>query len=75
MEKSSAINLWIGIGCFSRILSGGQKVFYIKKKKNYLPNLSHDARNPFQQMSLITFSYIKDLKPVAVTYAFLCQIL
>ena len=27
--------------------------------------------NPFQQMSIITFSYIKDLKPVAVTYAFL----
>ena len=60
----------------SRILSGGRKVFYIKKEKNYLSDISHDARKSFSaNESYHFFCYIKDLKPVAVTYAFLCQIL
>ena len=56
--------------------SGGEKVFYIKKEKNSLSDLSHDARKSFSaNLSYHLFSYIKDIKPVAVTYGFLCQIL
>ena len=64
-----------GIGSFSRILSSGQKLFYIKKEKNYLSDLFHYARKSFSaNESHPFFSYVKDLKPVAVTYAFLHQI-
>ena len=48
----------------------------MKKKKNYLSDLSHDARKSFSANETYHFlSYIKDLKPVAVTYAFPYQIL
>ena len=48
----------------------------MKKKKNSLSDLSHDARKSFSANETYHFfSYIKDLKPVAVTYAFLYQIL
>ena len=44
----------------------------MKKEKNTLSDLSHDARKSFSaNESYHFFSYIKDLKPVAVTYAFL----
>ena len=40
-----------------RILSGGQKIFYIKNMKNYLSGLSHDGRKSFSaNESFITFS-------------------
>ena len=49
-----------------------QKVFYIKNKKNYLPDLSHDVRKSFSANESYYFLfYIKDLKPATVTYAFL----
>ena len=51
-------------------------VFNIKKEKKYLPDLSHDARKSFSaNESHHFFSYIKDLKPVTVTHAFLYRIL
>ena len=57
---------------FSRIVSGGQEVFYTEKEKNSLSDLSHDVRKSFSaNESYHFFFYIKDLKPVAVTYAFL----
>ena len=57
---------------FLRILSGGQKVFYVKQEKNYFSDLSHDVRKSFSaNESYHFFFFIKDLKPVAVTYAFL----
>ena len=60
----------------SKIPFGGQKVFYIKKEKNSLSDLSHDARKSFSANESYHFlSYVKDLKPVAVAYAFLYQIL
>ena len=66
----------VELAAFSRILSGGQKVFYIKKEENSLSDLSHDARKSFSgNESYQFFSYIKDLKPFAVTHAFLHQIL
>ena len=47
----------------------------MKKKKNSLSHLSHDARKSFSANETYHFfCYIKDLKPVAVTYAFLYQI-
>ena len=53
---------WSGIGCFSRILLSGQKVFYIKVillHQNILCLIFLMMQeNPFQQMSLITFSFI-----------------
>ena len=55
-----------------RILSGGQKVLYIKKKKNYLFDLSHGIRKPFSpNRSCYFFFYIRDSKPAAVRYAVL----
>ena len=54
-----------------KIISGGQKVFYIKKEKNYLSDLSHDVRKSFSANESYYIYYIKDLKPAAVTYAFL----
>ena len=57
----------VELAVFSRILSGGQKVFYAKQEKNSLSDLSHDVRKSFSA----NFFFIKDLKPVAVTYAFL----
>ena len=51
------------IGCFSKIPSGGQKVLYVKKEKNYLPDLSHDVRKSFSaNESYHGFFYIEDLK-------------
>ena len=48
----------------------------MKKEKGTLFDLSHDARKSFSaNESYHFFSKIKDLKPVAVTYAFLYQIL
>ena len=56
--------------------SGGQKIFNAKKEKNYLPDLSHGPRKCFSANESYHFlSYIKGLKPVAVKYAFLYQIL
>ena len=41
-----------------------------------MSDLSHDARKSFSaNESYRFFSYIKNLKPVAVTYAFLNQVL
>ena len=57
---------------FLRILSDGQKVFYVKQEKNYFSDLSHDVRKSFSaNESYHFFFFIKDLEPVAVTYAFL----
>ena len=39
--------------------SGGQKLFYIKKEKNYLSDLSQDIRNSFPaKESFFPFSFI-----------------
>ena len=49
---------------------------YIKKEKNSLSDLFHDAGKSFSaNESYHSFSHIEDLKPVAVTYDFLYQIL
>ena len=59
----------VEFGCFSRILSGGQKVFYIKKEKNSLSNFSHDIRKYFSANEYNHFFfYIKDSKPVVVCF-------
>ena len=44
-----------------RNFTGGQKVFYFKKEENSLSDLSHDVKNSFQQMDLITFSFISQI--------------
>ena len=54
-----------------KIIFGGQKVFYIKKGKNYFSDLSHDVSKSFSANESYYIFYIKDLKPAAVTYAFL----
>ena len=49
---------------------------YTEKEKNDLSDLSHDARKSFSANESYHFlSFVKDLKPVAVAYAFLYQIL
>ena len=53
--------LWVGICCFSRILFRIQKVFYIKKWKNSLSDLSHDARKSFSADAFYHFFFsLKD---------------
>ena len=37
------------LAAFQEFFFGGQKVFYIKNEKNYLPDLSHDARKSFSE--------------------------
>ena len=49
---------WSGIDCFSRILSIGQKVFYIKKEKILCLIFLTMYENSFQQTSRITFSFL-----------------
>ena len=54
---------------FSRILFRWSKCL-LRKEKNHLSGLSHDVRKSFSaNKSYHFFFYIKDLKPVVVTYA------
>ena len=49
-----------------------KRFFYIKKSWS---DLSHDVRKSFPaNESYYFFFFVKDLKPVAVTYAFLQQV-
>ena len=49
-----------------------KRPFTLKKKKSSLSDLSHDVRKSFSANEYYQFFfYIKDLKPVVVTYAFL----
>ena len=65
----------VELAAFQENLPGGQNVFYIKKEKNSLSDPSHNAKKSFlANEAYHIFSNIKDLKPVAVTNAFLYQI-
>ena len=62
------------LAAFQEFFPVVKKVCYIKKEKNSLSDLSHNARKSFSgNESFHFFSYIEDLKPVALTHAFLYQ--
>ena len=66
----------VKLAAFQEFFPVVKKVCYIKKEKNSLSDLSRNARKSFSaNESFHFFSYIEDLKPVAVSYAFLYQIL
>ena len=56
-----------------RILSDGQKVFYIKKEESSLSDLSQNVRKPFQQMNLIILLFILEIYTQLRWHMLLCS--